>query len=213
MLSNAIENTYGVDTTFGWLLAHGAIPAVGANAFTSDSINLDDLNLHDAIEHDASLTREDAKSGDNHSLQPQLLQAMLDDVQGDYLTTESLARTRARREKESLLKGSPKLGFKAYTLAYGESSLMLQTLGKQVNGTNWQIKKADVNTWFGEERLPDGFVKPAKLVTLSAVGTLGNAIGSMSQKIVAASVKTTARRNLAAVEKLKRFKKVEEMFA
>jgi hypothetical protein len=189
MLSTAIENTYNIDSIFGYILGHGAIPAVGASAFTSTTINLEDLNLHDAIEHDASLTREDAKSGDNHSLQPALLQAMLDDSQGDFLTTESIARTRARREKDSLLKGSLKLGFKPYTLAYGEAALLLQALGKNENGTDWKVKKADAKVWFGEEKLPEGYVKPAKAITLSDSGTLSNAIGSMAQKIVAASVK------------------------
>jgi len=192
MMATAIENTYNIDTTFGYVLAHAAVPAVAASALTSYTINLDDLNLHDAIEHDASLTREDAITGDNHSVQQKLVQAMLDDVKGDVLTTESIARTRARREKESLLKGSPKLGFKQYTLAYGEPAIFLQAFGKQVNGTEWQVKKAYAKTWFGEERLPEGYVKPAKAISISDTGTLSNAIGSIAQKVIASSVKSTA---------------------
>jgi hypothetical protein len=189
MLSTAVEETYNIDSIFGYILGHGAIPSVAASAFTSTSINLEDLNLHDAIEHDASLTRDDAKSGDNHSLQPVLLKALLDDAQGDFLTTESVARSRARREKDSLLKGSPKLGFKPYTLAYGEAALLLQALGKNENGTDWKVKKVDAQTWFGEERLPEGYVKPVKAITVSDSGTLSNAIGSMAQKIGAAAIR------------------------
>jgi hypothetical protein len=195
MLSTAIQTTYNIDSLFGYILGHGAIPAVAPSALTSTTINLEDLNLHDAIEHDASLTRDDAKSGDNHSLQPALLQAMLADSSSNYLTTESIARTRARREKESLLKGNPKLGFKPYTLAYGEAALLLQALGNNENGTSWTVKKADAQSWFGDERLPEGYQKPGKAITLSDSGTLSNAIGSMAQKFAAASVKKPVAKN------------------
>jgi len=189
MFSSAVESTYNIDTTLGYLLGHGAIPAVAMNPLTASTINLDHLNLHDAIEHDASLSREDQTTGDNHSLQPKLLQAMLDDAPGDYLTVESIAKTRARREKESLNKGSPKIGFKAYTLAYGEAALMMIAMGKATNGSDYQVAKKDIKAWFGEEKLPEGYVKPATAVSLSAVSGLSNTIGNMAQKIGAASVK------------------------
>lgn len=177
-------NTYNIDSTFAYLLGHGGIPAV--SSITTTSIDLKDLNQHDAIEHDASLTRDDAKSGDNHSMQPALLQALLDDSQGEFLTTESLAKSRARREKDSLSKGSPKLGLKQNALAYGEAALLLQTLGKQEDGTNWKLKKADAKAWFGEERLPEGYIKPAKAISLSDAGTLSGVI----QKMATASLKS-----------------------
>jgi len=116
---------------------------------------------------------------------------MLDDVKGDILTTESIAKTRARREKESLQKGSPKLGVKQTSIAYGEPALFLQAFGKQINGTDWQAKKADAKAWFGEERLPEGYMKPAKAISLSDTGTLSSAIQSIAQKGTAASVKPT----------------------
>lgn len=189
MLSTAVQNTYNIDSLFGFVLGHGAIPAVGASALTSTTINLEDLNLHDAIEHDASLTRDDAKSGDNHSLQPALLQALLDDAEGDFVTTESVAKSRARREKDSLSKGNPKLGYKQSTLAYGEAALLLQALGKQEDGTNWKVKKGDVKAWFGEERLPDGYLKPVKAITISDSGTLSSALSDLVKKTSAATVK------------------------
>lgn len=176
-------NTYNIDSVFGYLLSHGGVPLV--SSITAKSINLEDLSQHDAIEHDASLTRDDAKSGDNHSLQPALLQALLDDAQGDFLTTESLAKSRARREKDSLSKGNPKLGFKQNTLAYGEAALLLQALGKREDATNWRIKKVDAKAWFGEEKLPEGYVKPAKAISLSDAVSLSNAL----QKMAAAAVK------------------------
>lgn len=171
-------NTYNIDVTFSYFLGHGGVPAV--SSITTESIDLEALNQHDAIEHDASLTRDDAKSGDNHSLQPALLQALLDDAQGEFLTTESVARSRARREKDSLSKGSLKLGLKQNTLAYGEAALLLQALGKQEDGTNWKVKKTDAKAWFGEEKLPEGYVKPMKAISLSDASTLSSALQKMA---------------------------------
>ncbi|QDS71936.1 hypothetical protein FKW77_000740 [Venturia effusa] len=181
MFTTAITNTYNIDSIFGYLLGHGGVPAV---SITATSINLEDLNQHDAIEHDASLTRDDARSGDNHSIRPELLQALLDDAEGDFLTTASVAKSRTRREQDSLSKGNPKLGLKQKTLAYGEAALLLQALGKQENGANWKVQKADAKAWFGEERLPEGYIKPAKAISLTDAGTLS----VMLQKMSAASV-------------------------
>jgi len=77
------------------------------------------------------------------------------------------------------------------------------------------VKKSDAKTWFGEEKLPAGYVKPVKPITLSDSGTLSNAIGSMSQKIVAASVKTTtAGKNTVEVpESVAEAEKVVDSFA
>lgn len=178
MFTSAIEKTYNIDSVLGYILGHGGVPIV--SSFTATSINLEDLNQHDAIEHDASLTRDDAKSGDNHSLQPALLQAFLDDAEGDFITSASVAKSRARRESNSLFKGSPKLGFKQRSLAYGEAALLLQALGKQEEGTNWKVKKVDAKIWFGEEKLPEGYTKPAKAISMTDVGTLSNALQNMS---------------------------------
>lgn len=178
MFTTAIENTYNIDSPFAYILSHGGVPIV--SSITTTSINLDDLSKHEAIEHDASLSRDDANSGDNHSFQPALFQALLDDAPGDFLTTESIAKSRARREKDSLSKGNPKLGIKQSTLAYGEAALLLQTLGKQEEGTNWKIKKGDAKAWFGEEKLPQGYLKPAKSVGLVYTGTLSIAIQRMA---------------------------------
>jgi len=180
MLTTSIQTVYNIDATFGWLLGHSTIPLV-AN-LSATSINLDDLNLHDAIEHDASLSRNDFANGDNHSLQPNLLEAMLNDAPGGFITVESLARTRARREKDSLAKGAQALGVKASSLAYGEAALLLQAMGKG-NGSVETLRaaKTDVKAWFGEEKLPTGYVKPVTAISLSSTSTLSSKIQSLAQ--------------------------------
>jgi hypothetical protein len=51
-------------------------------------------------------------------------------------------------------------------------------------GGNWKVRKVDVKAWFGEEKLPEGYVKPAKAISLSEAGALSSAIQKMAQAVV-----------------------------
>lgn len=148
---------------------------------TATTLDLDHLNLHDAIEHDASLTRNDASQGDNHSLQPTLLDALIADASGEFLTPESVAKTRARREKESVSKGSPKLTLKSQTLAYGEAALMLQAFGGSSDQKSPKAPKEAVRKWFKEESL-DGYVKPVNKITTSSILSLATSLQSLAKQ-------------------------------
>lgn len=167
----------------GWFLGHSAIPAVEPNPWTATSLDLDHLNKHDAIEHDASLSRRDFSEGDNHSLQPDLIDALLNDGEGDSLTVASLAKSRARREKESQAKGAKALSSTAQTLAYGEAALLLQAMGVSDATGNLKAPKAAVKTWFRDEKLPDGYVKPAKAIGFSSTSTLATTIQNMAKAL------------------------------
>jgi len=145
------------------------------------SWDLSKLDLHNAIEHDASLTRNDFAQGDNYDMQLPLLQALLDDADGDYLTVASLAKSRARREQESLAVGSGvPLPVQATVLAFGESALLLQIMGKTING-ELQAAKSDVWTWFNEERLPDGWKPPLLPVNLAGTTLIATQIQALAQ--------------------------------
>jgi len=183
MFSTAIENVYNVDSLMGYLFGHLAIPSVANNSWTTQTLDLDHLNLHDGIEHDASLSRNDFVQGDNHSLQPKLLEALLADAEGEFITAESLAKSRARREKESLAAGSPPLSTKSTTLGYGESALILQALGIPDASGNFKVPKASIRKWFGEEKLPDGYVKPVKSISLSSTSSLSSTVQNLAKKI------------------------------
>jgi len=184
MLTSGIQNIYNVDSFLGYTLGHLSIPLVENNTLTATTLDLDHLNLHDAIEHDASLSRNDFSQGDNHSLQPELLEALLNDAEGDSLTAESLAKSRARREKESVAKGAPPLGTKASSLAYGESALLLQAFGVPSNDAVGKLKasKAAVKTWFRDEKLPAGYVKPANPISFTSTSSLSNSIQSLAKQ-------------------------------
>jgi hypothetical protein len=190
--SNAITSVYNIDPTFALTLATGALSltnnATGLlSSFTAPltaTIDLNQLDKHNAIEHDASLTRNDEAQGDNNSVQPALVAALLADATGDYVTVDSLAKSRARREQQSLTQGSKQqLSTTALMLAYGESALLLQALGSPpAGGTQYQAKKADVQTWLGNERLPEGWTKPFLPITLAGTTALAGNIWTASQK-------------------------------
>jgi hypothetical protein len=157
---------------------------------------LSNLALHNAIEHDGSLTRNDLAQGDNNSMQPTLLQKLLDDADGDSLTSDSLAKSRVRREEESLDYGSGiPLPVQAQTLAFAEASLLLQTIGTPINGgQDYAVKKSDLQVWISEERLPDGWKPPALPITLAGTTLLSTRILALAPKYRAASAKPLTAR-------------------
>jgi len=170
MFKSALNEVYNVDPSFAQTLATNALQGVPHVEAGPNALNLADLNKHDVIEHDASLTRNDAIQGDNHSVQPGLVQALLDDAQGDYLTVSSLAKSRARRDADSKKAGSPSLGVKMQTLANGEAALILQVLG-HLGGKgagDYQVPKSAAKQWLLDERLPDGWKRPPQQISLAS---------------------------------------------
>jgi hypothetical protein len=169
MLKHAIMDIYNLDDPLAGLLSFQAFQF---DANGRDTIELSDLNKHDTIEHDASLTRLDTAQGDNHSLQPDLLQALLDDADGDYLTVDSLTKSRKRRDAALQAAGGVKLDFRRGILAYGESALLLQALGGLGPQPNMAPKHA-VQQWIGEERLPDGWKNPERMTIAGTTALIG----------------------------------------
>jgi hypothetical protein len=130
-------------------------------------INLDNLAKHGIIEHDASLTRKDLAEGDQITLQPNLVQELLDDSPNEYITMESLARTRVRRDEYSVSKGSGiPMNMVQQLLSFGEAATILEAFGERVEGYKELVtRKEYVKTWLLEERFPDGW-KPVNKATL-----------------------------------------------
>lgn len=113
-------------------------------------------------------------------MQPTLLAALLADSTTDSLTIDSLAKSRARRELDASSRGLPKPGLKVNTLAYGEAALLLQALSKSSNVSEPVVPKAFVQAWIGEEKLPDGWVKPATQIGLSSTSGISSRIQSLA---------------------------------
>jgi hypothetical protein len=133
------------------------IKKLGSPVNESESFNLDDFSVHDATEHDASLTRADVIQGSVVDVDPALVRLMLADSEQPWLNTESIGRTRVRREKESLAIGSPALSSDFVHFAQLEASFIILVFG--FGGDQDQIdtrvaSKELVQEWFNEERFP-----------------------------------------------------------
>jgi len=117
-----------------------------------DTFTLVDLRRHNAIEHDSSFTRLDFRQGDNYSFQPDMFHAFLADAEGGPITKESLARTRARRDKEEKEARVPGLGLRLWVTTWSQTCILLQTFGESIS-----VK--DITQFYVEERLPEWWLK------------------------------------------------------
>ena len=115
-------------------------------------IDLDQLALPGAVEHDISLSRRDHAQGDNLTLQPDLVQAILkcSSDGGKTLSMEDLSEAR-RRRIHTQLQDNPGLtyGFLQHDLACGEIALILK-----VFGDGQKVPCSYIRALFQEERLP-----------------------------------------------------------
>jgi hypothetical protein len=140
------------------------------------TFDLIDTRKHNVIEHDSSFTRLDFHEGDNYTFQPQMLQAMLDDADGQIVTLRSLAKTFIRRGKESKEAGAPSLPITLWFVR------MLQAVGVRNSCQLGDLSKETLEAVFAEERFPDAVLQNTKPRTVFTL--LGNAIGMMYWVIV-----------------------------
>jgi hypothetical protein len=82
-------------------LASGLKPLVRKDG----TLDLVDTRTHNVMEHDRSPTRLDTRQGDNWTMQPAMLDAMLADAGGGPMTIKSMAKTLARRKREHVASG------------------------------------------------------------------------------------------------------------
>lgn len=142
------------------------------------TFDLVDMRRHNVIEHDRSLTRLDFRQGDNYSLQPQLLAALLEhDAKGGPVTVDTLARSYLRRKKECKQAGAPSLPLNLWFVNILQTVSFLYTA--QIPG---RILPCEVvKTFYEEERLPDVIVTNEGRRTLP--GLVGTAL-SLLVKVV-----------------------------
>lgn len=139
-----------------------------------------DLAKHNAIEHDGSLVHADAPSGDAFApteVDPALVEQLLSITHANSLSLHDLARARAQRD---VAIRSPLDKIHA-EIARGETVLTIECLGsdglvdKQDIDDGVDVKperrvpKAYVEEWFVKEKLPEGWDKPSRKVTLIGV--------------------------------------------
>lgn len=113
------------------------------------TFDLVDARMHNLVEHDRSFTRMDFRHGDNYTMQPRMLQAMLDDAQGGPLTLKTLSKTYARRRKEHKDTGGDGLGIRLRFIS------LLIAVGYINTETTGHPKPEQVTTFYTEERFED----------------------------------------------------------
>lgn len=132
-------------------------------------INLDQLDRHNAIEHDASLTRRDFAEGDNHNIDPVLLQRWLGaSADGNYLTQEDIAAyRRARFQQQKKVNPDFTFGLQQEAVAFGEVGLVVGLFGKPLG--NFKVPVPVARALFAEQRLPiaEGWKKRSIPLTLA----------------------------------------------
>jgi hypothetical protein len=142
----ALMAGYNMSHPLATFLTSIILPSVGKPGATT--FDLTDLRKHNAIEHDVSLTRHDFAQGDNYTLQPVMLEALLKDAGDGPATAKTIAKSRIRRTKESKLTGVPKLSLKLVFVSvfnWGSALLVLGPSG---------IPNEDLTTFLAEERSP-----------------------------------------------------------
>ncbi|KAG9096534.1 hypothetical protein FRC07_010924, partial [Ceratobasidium sp. 392] len=127
------------------------------------TLDLGALAQHNKIEHDASLAHKDASEGDcvhvNEGLVDNLVAQSTD---GKGLTLADFARVRA--ERLAKVPGG-KLSTLHTGFAAGESVLAVKVVGD-----GQEIGVGAVKTWFGEEKLPTGWLPHGTMGLLKLLG-------------------------------------------
>ena len=140
------------------------------DGFTEETIDLETLNNYTTgAEHDASLSKEDrhlsirqgrfAEGGT--PLGPivpssRLIDELMSDLPGPYLTTKSLGLARVRRTRASLASGAPPLNEQARTASFKDAGILLQVFGRGGGGERRALKR-HVGEWLRNERFPQGW--------------------------------------------------------
>jgi hypothetical protein len=139
--------------TTAMLTNRGLITNTSADA--NIRIALADLNLNNVTEHDASLTRFDAKVGDNINVNPERVQQVLQDSPSSTINVLSLVRSRIRVENLTRTDGSPPLSSLAVQLGIKEAALLLLAVGEPSGNTGDRPAPKDrAAVWLTQERFP-----------------------------------------------------------
>lgn len=186
-LVQAVTQAYNISTPLASLLAVFGVAMCG-NGWTVD---LHDLAKHNVIEHDGSLVHDDACAGCSFaptSVDRSLLERILSISPNAFLTFQDLAKARALRDVET----RQPLNRLHAEIARGELALIFEVLGvcappdeirRRKGGcthdAEMTVPKKYMEQWFVEERLPDGWQRPIKVVGLIEIFTKSRKIARM----------------------------------
>lgn len=126
--------------------------------------DLFDMRRHNVIEHDASLTRLDARQGDNYTFQPAMLQAIFDDAHGGPVTVKTLAKSYNRRKRERKADGGAPLPWNLWFVNVVQTVSFLNTAD-----TGGKLSPDIMKTFYEEERIPEVILNNHKTRTLTGL--------------------------------------------
>ncbi|KAK3995001.1 putative aromatic peroxygenase [Cladorrhinum sp. PSN332] len=170
-------------------LAPDATILVGLKALQASStgnwlsFHLDDLNKHGVIEHDGSLSRQDARLGNNHAFSPEIWATVAAHFTEDKIPIETAALARKDR-LESARESNPEIELTpdAVRFSFVETALYQIVFGE---GTSGNARTEWVKTLFQEERLPfeEGFKRSDKLLTIAGILEIQGKVKAATEKL------------------------------
>lgn len=128
------------------------------------TFDLVDMRRHNVIEHDASLTRLDARQGDNYTFQPAMLQAIFDDANDGPVTVKTLARSYNRRKRERKADGGVPLPWNLWFVNIVQTVSFLNTAD-----TGGKLSKDVMKPFYEEEKIPDVILNNHRTRTLTGL--------------------------------------------
>jgi len=155
------------------------------------TMELHHIGLHNHIEHDASITHDDAPSGDvyapwasNHSLFEDFMRDSTAGEDGNHVDLRDLGTARVRREQESLAWSGRTIDPIHANIALGESALVIAIFGESLpetpahikhDGDDWHwdflaVPKHVMRTFWLEERLPENW-RPRRITNAKNIGS------------------------------------------
>lgn len=179
-LTNAIVDAYNLSFGLAFILSFVGVLWCGSWG----KLDLEQLAAHNKIEHDASLVHDNALPGSKWAPAPvseKLLQGLLqysisnEETPGGGLHLKDFAKLRAEREAEL---SSPLSAFHS-KIGYGEAAFTWLVM----QDPKGKVSTERMRQWYGEERFPDGWVKPTEPVTLKRTEEVVTKVKEIMQQI------------------------------
>ncbi|KDQ21598.1 hypothetical protein BOTBODRAFT_26034 [Botryobasidium botryosum FD-172 SS1] len=160
-LVKAQHDVFNFSVELATSIATAGLMLCGSNG----TLNLNDLDAHNVIEHDASLTRADAATGDDHTIVPWIVEEVLSySSDGEVMTLDDFARARVAREAHL---PDARLNGTSYVVAASTESVFSHHAFLDESGRGARVE--DLRTWYLEERLPYDWAPPAHELGLEEV--------------------------------------------
>ncbi|KAI0436574.1 putative chloroperoxidase [Xylaria telfairii] len=174
---NAIFESTNWHADFGLFPANAALKNLGKSA-----LDLADLNSIPGGEHPASMTRKDASSGDSNTIDTARVAQLLADSSTNFLTIESVAKTRNHLDAIS----NPPLTATQLGVAQGEAALMMLLMRdtyvslptNEQDLSTLRAPKERTKVWLLQEKFPttQGWKPAEEVVLIADLGPVNTAI-------------------------------------